>query len=178
METCCSCTEMTNSDWVTDWQPPSQISRGSPLHGRARRPCTGDRGGGCAPQGGEVGGEASLQASWAVSWSHHGPGEIDMHVCFKGVWNCPNPVYKNRVGLGGIWPVLTFLSLQRRSHHHMVSLAWLHITAIIRVSARCNFTVKYINLSFFLLTLKGRKLVLWQRIHESLPDYVQDRILK
>lgn len=48
METSCSCTETTNSDWVTDWQPPSQERLSAertgptPLHrrqaGRMRSP--------------------------------------------------------------------------------------------------------------------------------------------
>lgn len=132
MEPSCSCPEMTNADWVTDWQPPSQERLSAawtgpmPLHRR-------QGGRSCSP---------GRRAKEVQSLSRPpGPCPGPTTAQEEQIWNrfmcAPRargtaPTLFTKTGQWPLTccPVLTFLSLQRHSHYQVVSLQWLHIPAI------------------------------------------------
>lgn len=69
----------------------------------------------------------------------------------------------------GLWPViLTFLSLYKDLH---AITGLVYVPAIMRASVRCTFTRKYIHFKLFLYG-KDRKLLMWQRTHDTLTYWL------
>lgn len=108
----------SDGDFLIGLQTSSlPLRRGSLLHRRARRPLLRRQGGRMRSL--ERRSEEAKPPSTPpgqASWSHHGPGGTDIHVCSKVVWNCSNAVPV--LSLQTFTPSGGFTSLAAHSCNH------------------------------------------------------------